>query len=94
MERAPRFDLQVGYPDVGEQPPLGRRNLVNVALVLWVPIPAVACAVALFRWFPAGSIPPDPGLVWPSSADAAAALLLHHPLLAANLLFFLFVDLQ
>ena len=48
----------------------------------------------LFRWFPAGSIPPDPGLVWPASCDESAALLLHHPLLAANLLFFLFVDLQ
>jgi steroid 5-alpha reductase family enzyme len=36
----------------------------------------------------------DPGLVWPGSPDQATALLLHHPLLTASLLFFVFVDLQ
>jgi steroid 5-alpha reductase family enzyme len=94
MMQAPAFEIQVGYPDMRDQPPLGRRNLVNLAVTLWVPVPAILCTLVLFRWFPAGSMPPDPGLVWPSSADEAAALLLHHPLLTANLLFFVFVDLQ
>jgi steroid 5-alpha reductase family enzyme len=94
MKQPSVFGLQVGYPDMRDQPLLGRRNLVNVAVTLWVPIPAICCAIVLFRWFPAGSIPPDPGLLWPASADEAASLLLHHPVLAANLLFFLFVDLQ
>ncbi len=94
MRQPSAFGIPVGYPDLRDDPPLGRRNLVNVAVTLWVPIPAIACALVLFRWFPAGSIPPDPGWVWPGSADEAAALLLHHPLLAANLLFLLFVDLQ
>ncbi len=88
------FGIPIGYPDVRDQPLLGRRNLVNLAITVWVPLPAIACAVALFHWFPAGGIPPDPGLAWPASADEAAALLLHHPLLAANLFFLVFVDLQ
>jgi steroid 5-alpha reductase family enzyme len=94
MKQPPALDIQIGYPDLRDHPLLGRRNLVNLAVTLWVPVPAIFCAIVLFRWFPAGSIPPDPGLVWPGSADEAAALLLHHPLLAVNLLFLLFVDLQ
>jgi steroid 5-alpha reductase family enzyme len=94
VERANAFGIEVGYPDVDTQRLLGRRNLVNVAITLWVPIPAVVCSLLLFRWFPAGSLPPDPGLLWPGSLDEAAAVLLHHPILTANLLFFLFVDLQ
>jgi steroid 5-alpha reductase family enzyme len=88
------FGIEVGYPEMHEQPLLGRRNLLNVAVTLCVPVPAIAFAFVLFRWFPAGSIPADPGLIWPSSADEAAAILLHHPILAANLLFFAFVDVQ
>jgi steroid 5-alpha reductase family enzyme len=87
-------EVPVGYPDVRDHPRLGRRNLVNIALTVWVPIPAFVCTMVLFRWFPAGTIPPDPGLVWPSSANEAAALLLHHPVLTANLVFLLFVDVQ
>ena len=53
MKQAPAFEIPVGYPDMREHPPLGRRNLVNLALTLWVPLPAAACAIGLFRWFPA-----------------------------------------
>ena len=88
------FGIPIGVPDMGDQPVLGRRNLQNLALTLWVPLPAIACTLVLFRWFPEGVVPADPGLVWPASPEQAAALLLHHPLLAANLLFFVFVDLQ
>jgi steroid 5-alpha reductase family enzyme len=94
MARSSAFGIEIGYPDLRDQPLLGRRNLLNVALTLWVSVPAIVCAIVLFRWFPAGSTPPDPGLVWPGSPDQAAALLLHHPVLTANLFFFLFVDLQ
>ncbi len=94
MARECAFGIPIGYPDMGDQPVLGRRNLQNLALTLWVPLPAIACTLALFRWFPDGAIPADPGLVWPTSADEAAAVLLHHPLLTANLLFFVFIDLQ
>ncbi len=88
------FVIRSGYPDLRDFPALGRRNLVNVALTLWVPIPAVISAVVLFHWFPEGAVPPDPGLVWPGSADEAVSILLHHSLLTVNLLFLLFVDLQ
>jgi len=94
MKQESVFGIPIGYPHMHDQPLLGQRNVMNVLLMLWVPVPAIFCAIALFRWFPAGSIPPDPGLVWPASTDHAAALLLHHPVLTVNLLFFLFVDLQ
>ncbi len=94
MDRSTAFGVEVGYPDMRDQPLFGRRNLVNLAVALWAPVPGLLCTVALFRWFPAGAIPPDPGWAWPSSGEQAAALLLHHPVLTANLLFFLFVDLQ
>jgi steroid 5-alpha reductase family enzyme len=94
MAQTSAFESPVGYPDLRDQPLLGRRNLVNVALVLWASIPAIVCALVLFRWFPAGSLPEDPGLAWPGSSDELAALLLHHPVLAANLFFLVFVDLQ
>jgi steroid 5-alpha reductase family enzyme len=94
MKQSTAFGIPVGYPDLQEQPLLGRRNLVNVGITLWVPIPAIVCTLVLFRWFPGDAIPPDPGLLWPGTADEAAALLLHHPILTANLLFLVFVDLQ
>jgi steroid 5-alpha reductase family enzyme len=94
MHGRAEHEIPVGYPDLRDYPPLGRRNLLNVAVTLWVAVPPVVCALVLFRWFPAGSLPADPGLAWPSSMDEAAALLLHHPILAANLFFFLFVDIQ
>jgi len=94
MTRDTAFGIEVGYLEMDDHPLLGRRNLVNVALVLWVPIPAIVCASWLFGWFPGDAIPADPGLGWPTSADQAAALLLHHPIVAANLFFFVFVDVQ
>ncbi|MBW2423733.1 MAG: DUF1295 domain-containing protein [Deltaproteobacteria bacterium] len=94
MTRSLPFEIPVGYPDLEDYPIRGRRNLTNLALALWVPIPAFVFTIALFRWFEGAPIPADPGLVWPDSLDEAAALLLHHPLLTANLLFFLFVDLH
>ena len=94
MGRPSAFGIPVGYPELDDQPILGRRNLLNLALVFWVAVPAVLVATLLFRWFPAGAIPPDPGIGWPATRDEAAALLLHHPLLTANLLFLVFVDLQ
>jgi steroid 5-alpha reductase family enzyme len=94
MDRPSAFGIEIGYPDMRRHALLGRRNVINIAITLWAPVPAIACAAILFQWFPAGSIPGDPGIIWPSSIDEAAAILLHHPILTANLLFFLFVDLQ
>ena len=94
MESPTRSQRPEGHGRPADQPVLGRRNLANAALALWVPVPAIVCALALFRWFPEGSLPADPGLVWPATADQAAAVLLHHPVLAANLFFLVFVDLQ
>ena len=91
---AQAFGIEVGYPTMEDQPILGRRNLLNFVLLLWVPIPAVAVSIGLFNWFPEGRIPTDPGWSWPQTFDQAAALLLHHPVLAANLFFFIFVDIQ
>jgi steroid 5-alpha reductase family enzyme len=94
MTRSKQFEIPTGYPDLRDYPIRGRKNLTNLAVALWVPIPAFVFTIGLFRWFEGGSLPPDPGLGWPASLDETAALLLHHPLLTANLLFFLFVDLQ
>ena len=94
LKEPAEFAIPTGYLDMRDQPIFGRRNLINLAWTLWVPIPAVLAALTLFRWFPDGSIPPDPGLLWPSSANEAAAILLHHPVLAANVFFFAFVDVQ
>ena len=88
------FGIETGYPQMEGQPRWGRRNILNLCLLLWVPIPAVACSLILFDWFPEGEIPVDPGWRWPQNFNQAAALLLHHPILTVNLLFFLFVDIQ
>jgi steroid 5-alpha reductase family enzyme len=81
-----------GYPDLGSWPPFGHRNLGNALLALLVPIPAIAAAWLLLDWFPAGAIPADPGWAGVVDADSCAAALLHHPVVAANLLFFVFVS--
>lgn len=81
----------IGYPDMSVQPLLGRRNVLNALLVLVVPVPAIGAASILFHWFPAGAIPEDPGWRGLASADQVAAVLLHHPLVTANLFFFVFV---
>jgi steroid 5-alpha reductase family enzyme len=94
MTRSLPIEIPVGYPDLRDHPIRGRRNLTNLPLALWVPIPAFVFTIALFRWFEGAPMPTNPGLVWPDSLDETAALLLHHPLLTANLLFFLFVDLH
>ena len=39
------FGIRIGYHEMEEQPLLGGRNLVNLAITLFVPIPAIACAV-------------------------------------------------
>jgi steroid 5-alpha reductase family enzyme len=81
-------DRETGYPDVRDWPLWGRRNLTNALWVLVAPLPALAATWALFSWFPAGAIPPGPGLAGADSADAAAAWLLHHPIATLNALFF------
>ncbi len=73
---------------------MGFDNLRNAALVLAAPAPAVITVWLLFRWFGAGAIPPAPGRLDFTEPDGAAAWLLHHPLLALNLLYFVFVNLQ
>jgi steroid 5-alpha reductase family enzyme len=85
--------MTTGLPDVRDWPLLGRQNLSNAALVLLVPLPAVLAANTLFHWFPAHAIPPDPGLDGATTPSGAAAWLLHHPVWAANLFYFVFVDL-
>jgi steroid 5-alpha reductase family enzyme len=84
---------QMEYPDSTSQPPYGRRNLLNALLVLMVPLPAVLCAWLLFDRFPADSIPAAPAWTEVDSADQLAAWLLHHPLVAANVFYFVFVNL-
>jgi len=85
--------IDTGYPDPESQAPFGRKNLGNALLAFSVPIPAVACAAWLYHWFPAGRIPPS--LPWAdvSDADQFAAYLLGHPIIAANVFYFVFVDL-
>jgi steroid 5-alpha reductase family enzyme len=81
--------MEVGYPDTSVQPLLGRKNLLNGLLLLLVPLPGVAAARWLFRRFEPGTLPPDPGWGGLASLDGAAAFLLHHPIVAVNVLFFL-----
>jgi len=85
--------METGYPDIDERPLLGRANLLNALLVLLVPIPALVAAWVLFGWFPAGGIPTDPGWASVEDADGMAAWLLHNPLIAANVFYFVFVNL-
>jgi steroid 5-alpha reductase family enzyme len=85
--------MQTGYPDASGQPLLGRKNLLNALLAAAVVLPAILCTGLLFAWFPAGGIPADSASQDLSGMDRVAAFLLRHPLLAANLLFFVFVDL-
>ena len=82
----------VGLPDTSSQPLLGRKNVSNALLVLFVPAPALAAAWLLFHWFPAQAIPSDPGWHGIHDSDQLAAWLLHHPIAAANLFYFVFVN--
>jgi len=81
------------YLDTSGQPLLGFRNVGNALLTLLLPVPAIACAYALFHWFPGGEVPAASTAAGLGPADRAAALLLRHPVLAANVFFFVFVDL-
>jgi steroid 5-alpha reductase family enzyme len=86
--------MDIGYPDLEEQPLLGRTNVRNGLLMLGVALPPIVCSWLLYRWFAETGIPPDPG--WArgfESADSMAAFLLHRPILTANLFFFAFVSL-
>jgi len=85
--------VRIGLPEVAVQPLLGRKNVLNALLVLAVPTPAVAATWVLFHWFPAGGIPADPARVSLADLDTVAAALLHHPVVAANLFYFVFVNL-
>jgi steroid 5-alpha reductase family enzyme len=84
--------VDVGLPDTSAWPRLGRDNLRNAALVLATPIPALCAAWVLFHWFPADAIPRAP--TDSSGSASVAAWLLHHPLWALNLFYFVFVNLQ
>lgn len=85
--------MDIGYPAIESQPLLGRKNGMNALLVLLAPIPAVVCTWILFHWFPANAIP-EPRLGSEiQSANQLAAWLLHHPLITANIFYFVFVDL-
>ena len=57
MENPSAFGVEVGYPDMRDQPIFGRRNLFNIAVSLWVPVPALLCVLALYHWFPPGAMP-------------------------------------
>jgi steroid 5-alpha reductase family enzyme len=85
--------METGLPDTRSRSLLGSSNVLNGLLVGVVPIPAIAAAWLLYGWFPTGEVPTDPG--WSGALDSAgvAAALLHHPIVAANLLFFVFVNL-
>ena len=85
--------METGYPDTRERPLRSRANLLNALLVATVPIPAIVAAWVLFHWFLPGRIPADPGWAGVVDADGLVAWLLHHPLIAANLFYFVFVDL-
>ena len=85
--------MEIGYPDPSAQPLWGRKNVANALLVAAVPIPAFICAWLLFGWFSPGEIPQ--AAPWQEAAcrNEWAALLLRRPVLAANLFYFVFVDL-
>jgi steroid 5-alpha reductase family enzyme len=85
--------VAIGLPDTSRQPLLGRANVSNALLTLGIPVPAICAAWVLFHWFPAGQIPPDPGFGRIDGADALVAWLLRHPVIAANVFFFVFVSL-
>jgi len=80
------------YLDTTGYPRRGARNLGNALLALVAPIPAILCAQALFGWFPSGAIPAPPDAAGLGGADRIAAVLLHRPVLTANLFFLVFVD--
>ncbi|MGH0035296.1 MAG: DUF1295 domain-containing protein [Myxococcota bacterium] len=83
--------MEIGYPDVRDQPLLGARNLGHAALVLLAPAPAVAAALALFG--ASDSVGADPGWRGVTSLATFTAWLFHHPIAAANLLYLVFVNL-
>lgn len=82
--------METGYPDMSAQPVLGRRNALQAAIVLLVPLPAIAFTSALFGFFPQGGIPNDPGWagLWAGDTATRAAFLLHHPVATVNAIFF------
>jgi len=84
--------MEIGYPGIERQPLLGRKNLLNLLLVLAVPLPALFCAWRLFDWFPPGLVPAAPSWGAVETADDWAAWLLHHPLISINLFYFVFVN--
>ena len=86
--------MHVGLPDTSAWPRLGRENLSNAALVVLTPLPAVVTTWLLFHAFAPGALPPAPERLDLADLSAAAAWLLHHPLWALNLLYFVFVNLQ
>ncbi len=81
--------MDVGYPDMRSQPPLGRKNLANLLLLFLVPLPSLFATRWLFSYFDATQIPLDPGWAVSRSIAEMAALLLHHPIATVNVLFFL-----
>jgi steroid 5-alpha reductase family enzyme len=80
--------VEVGYPDMSAQPVLGRKNLVNLAILVLVPLPGILASAWLFTYFAPGAIPPDPGWEGIQGRDTLSAFLLHHPISAIHLLFF------
>ena len=80
--------MEIGYPDVQNQPLLGSRNLANLALLLAAPIPGILATAWLFSYFSFGAIPPDPHWAGIEDPSSALAFLLHHPILTVNLIFF------
>ncbi len=86
--------VHVGLPDTSAWPRWGRDNVLNAALVLATPLPAIVVTWLLFHAFAPGAIPPAPERLDLADPRAAAAWLLHRPLLSLNLLYFVFVNLQ
>jgi len=84
--------MEIGYPTTRNRALLGHKNVINAILLLAVPVPAILTAWILFHWFPENQIPADPGWSRVRTADQLAALLLHHPILAANVFYFIFVN--
>ena len=85
--------MEIGYPDLGAQPLLGSKNLRNATLVLLVPLPAILVTWLLFHCFPTDGIPAALPVAEVETGDQLAAWMLHHPIVTANLLYFVFVDL-
>ncbi len=84
--------MEIGYPDIERQPLWGWKNIRGAILVLLVPLPAIATAAWLFAAPTSAGPSATPEWSQVESLGDLRRFLLGHPVLAANVLYFVFVD--